>query len=172
MYEQEIMFPGKPICGWTDCLPTCYTGKVIIHPLSFKLGKNTLFHLHNGQLEAGSSILSFRREGATSPLAEWQWGEHNPTGSSFTLGWQGYGGSRAQDQTMLRSSHWMNAACPRNLIQACSCKLEVERTVPTASYKSWNSILASLNIEKKLTTGKMHYDPAIKFIGMLFFFFS
>lgn len=132
----------------------------------FHLSKNSLSHFHNGHLVTGSPLVSFRRREDTSPVEAGQRGKHNPVGSSFTLGWR-----KKSAKWGSAEEHSPDECClPQKPHPGVQLQADVERTVPTASYKPWNSILASLNIDM-LTTRKINYDLAIKFIRLSFFFF-
>lgn len=133
------------------------------------LVKNCLSHLHNGHLVTGSSLLSFRRG---KHFSSWKRAEREaqphekllPLG--FIKGWRKQSAKR--DNAEERSPD--ECCLPQKSHPGVQLQAEVGRTVPTASYKPWNSILASLNIDT-LTTRKINYDLAIKFIGLSFIFF-
>lgn len=172
MYQLEVMFPEKLICGQTYCPPTCYPEEMINHLPSFSWVK-ILFPIctmalwwldhHRCPPGEGKTLLQLKqdRERSTTPLPN----NGNLLHFEFIRGWR------------RQSAKWDNAqenspdecCLPQKPRPGAQLQAEVGRTVPTASYKPWNSILASFNIDM-LTTRKINYDLAIKFKVLGFFF--
>lgn len=138
MYEQDVTLLRKLISRWTDHLPSCYPGKAKFCPLP------------SSRVEI---LLS------TSTPASWQL-DHRLccSGETCFCMQEGRGGSSAPRRLHVNTVWgWRRQHTGPGNAEECrlpqrphpwvQLQAEVGRTVPTASYKSWNSVLASLNIE-------------------------
>lgn len=147
-----------------------FVDRLVVFPPVILRRWSVIFHLSPGQKFSFPFVQwpfgDWRGED-TSPVEAGQRGKHNHMGNSFTLGWR------------KQSAKWDNAeehspdecCLPQKTHPGVQLQADNGRTIPTASYKPWNSILASLNIDM-LTTRKINYDLAIKFIGLSIFFFT